>query len=105
MNKIWILSCRIQLFYEIQTSVCLHFHRVSLYKSLYLCKDQCWWPDPDRCPAGNYGSALYVPPEKYAACSSAHSSYTCVVCQLRHLRERITGSFTATQKERVSSVQ
>lgn len=50
---------------------------------LYLRMDQCWRPDPGRCPAGNYGTALYALRATCAACSSAHSSYTCAVCQLK----------------------
>ncbi len=61
----------------------LHFHGSSFSKAIYLCKGQCWWSDPSQYPAGNYGSALYVPLKKCAVCSSAHSSYTCVVCPLK----------------------
>lgn len=61
----------------------LHFHGFSFSKTTYLCKGQCWRSDPSWCSAGNYGSVLYVPPMTFFVCSSAHSSYTCVVCQLK----------------------
>lgn len=54
-----------------------------LFRKVYLYKGQSWQFDPGWYPVGSYGSALYVPPKKYAACSFVHSSYICVVSQLQ----------------------
>lgn len=62
---------------------CPHVHGFRFSKTFYLRKGQCWLSDPSQYLAGNCGSALYVPLGTFAVCNCAHSSYTCVVCQLK----------------------
>ena len=49
----------------------------------YLSMGLRWLLDPCQHSAGNYGSALCVPPVTCAACSSGRSSCTCAACQLK----------------------
>ena len=94
------------LYYSYRYTLCrLRIFSFRFSKTVYLCKGQCWRSDPSRCPAGNYGSALYVPLEKCAVCSSDHNSCTCVVCQLKsgdiRERERERERERTREKERI----
>lgn len=78
-----IFSCEIQLFYWIPSYFVQVTFIFSFSETIYLCKGHCWQSGPIRYPAGNCGSALYVPPVKCVVCSFVHNSYICVVCQLK----------------------